>query len=95
MLPAVALSKTRLSVPPLGVDVFDGHLQGLLMAEAEFVTDEDCLAFIPAAWCAAEVTTDPRFTSGRLVHASRREVVTWLEDYGITFSPPTGPVREA
>jgi hypothetical protein len=27
-LPATLLSKTRFSVPPLGVDVFDAHLQG-------------------------------------------------------------------
>lgn len=44
-LPAAVLSKTRLSVPPLGVDVFDGPLTGLVLAEAEFASDAEALAF--------------------------------------------------
>src|SRR5262249_52844314 len=39
-LPGEVLSKTRLSVPPLGIDVFDPPLHGLVLAEAEFTTDE-------------------------------------------------------
>ncbi|WP_235619180.1 hypothetical protein [Embleya scabrispora] len=35
-LPARVLSKTRFGVPPVGVDVFDGPLRGLVLAEAEF-----------------------------------------------------------
>src|SRR6478609_3730832 len=38
-LPAAVLSKTRLSVPPLGIDVFEPPLHGLIMADAE-VTDD-------------------------------------------------------
>ncbi|MFD0327121.1 hypothetical protein ACFQZC_00365 [Streptacidiphilus monticola] len=51
-LPAAVLSKTRLSVPPLGVDVFGGPLQGLILAEAEFTTDEEAQSFVPrpSAW---------------------------------------------
>lgn len=44
-LPAAVLTKTRLSVPPLGIDVFDGHLHGLIIAEAEFTTDATAHAF--------------------------------------------------
>jgi hypothetical protein len=66
-LPATLLSKTRFSVPPLGVDVFGGHLQGLVLAEAEFTTDEEAQRFVPPADCVAEVTDDIRFTGGRLV----------------------------
>ncbi len=40
-LPAAVLSKTRCSVPPLGVDVFDGPLRGLVLAEAEFTVFAD------------------------------------------------------
>ncbi|MFF0009982.1 hypothetical protein [Streptomyces sp. NPDC005374] len=82
-LPAALLSKTRFSVPPLGVDVFDGPLQGLVLAEAEFTSDEAALAFVPPVECVAEVTVDARFTGGRLVGASREDLVAWLAEYGI------------
>ena len=82
-LPAVVLSKTRFSVPPLGVDVFDGPLQGLVLAEAEFTTDEEAQSFVPPPECVAEVTDDIRFSGGRLVEASRQDVLGWLAEYGI------------
>ncbi|MCH5672240.1 hypothetical protein [Streptomyces gilvus] len=82
-LPAALLTKTRLSVPPLGVDVFGGPLAGLVLAEAEFESDEAALAFVPPAWCAAEVTEDVRFTGGSLVAVSREVLAGWLGEYGI------------
>ncbi|MFD7603423.1 hypothetical protein ACFWAN_23425 [Streptomyces mirabilis] len=82
-LPARVLSKARLSVPPLGVDVFDAHLQGLVLAEAEFTTDEEAQSFVPPAKCVAEVTDDARFTGGRLVQTSRQELLEWLAEYGL------------
>lgn len=82
-LPAAVLSKTRFSVPPLGVDVFTGPLQGLVLGEAEFATDEEAQSFVPPAACVAEVTVDIRFTGGRLVEASREDVLDWLSDYGL------------
>ncbi|MER5305630.1 hypothetical protein ABT039_40045 [Streptomyces lasiicapitis] len=80
---AMLLSKPRFSVPPLGVDVFDGHLQGLALAEAEFTTDEEAQSFVPPAECVAEVTDDARFAGGRLVQASRQELREWLAEYGL------------
>ncbi|MFL5999924.1 MAG: hypothetical protein ACJ736_37515 [Streptomyces sp.] len=82
-LPAALLSKTRFSVPPLGVDVFDGHLQGLILAEAEFTADDEAQSFVPPAECIAEVTDDTRFTGGCLVKASRHELLGWLAEYGL------------
>ncbi len=82
-LPALSLSKARHSVPPLGVDVFEGDLQGLVLAEAEFGTDEEARSFTPPAGCVAEVTDDRRFTGGRLVRASRRDLLGWLAEYGL------------
>lgn len=35
-LPATALCKTRWSLPPFGIAVFEGDLKGLMLAEAEF-----------------------------------------------------------
>ncbi|BDE44302.1 hypothetical protein SLITK23_75470 [Streptomyces lividans] len=86
-LPATMLSKTRFSVPPLGVDVFDGRLQGLVLGEAEFTTDEEVQAFVPPAECVAEVTDDARFAGGCLVQASRQELLGWLAEYGIRPQP--------
>jgi CYTH domain-containing protein len=82
-LPALVLSKTRLSVPPMGIDVFDGPLAGLVLAEAEFTTDAEAVGFVPPSYCLAEVTTDPRFTGGRLVSATQDELRSWLAEYGI------------
>jgi CYTH domain-containing protein len=86
-LPAATLSKTRMSVPPLGIDVFEAPLHGLILAEAEFTTDEAARSFRPPPQSVAEVTDDIRFTGGALVRARREELLTWLADYGIT---PTG-----
>ncbi|MFE9127279.1 hypothetical protein ACFYOF_17980 [Streptomyces sp. NPDC007148] len=65
-LPAAVLSKCRFSVPPLGVDVFDGHLQGLVLAEAEFTSNKEAQSFMLPAECVAKVTDDTRFTGGSL-----------------------------
>ncbi|MER5348027.1 CYTH domain-containing protein [Streptomyces mirabilis] len=77
------LTKTRFSVPPLGVDVFDGPLEGLVLGDAEFTSDEEALGFVPPPECVAEVTDDARFTGRRLVETSRHELVAWLGEYGI------------
>jgi CYTH domain-containing protein len=82
-LPALVLSKTRLSVPPMGIDVFDGPLAGLVLAEAEFTTDTEAAGFVPPSYCLAEVTTDPRFTGGRLAGTTQHDLRTWLADYAM------------
>jgi CYTH domain-containing protein len=82
-LSAKELSKTRYSVPPFGIDVFEGTLEGLLIAEAEFdsATAADALTLPP--FICQEVSADPRFTGGQLVCASRQDIRTWLSEYGI------------
>lgn len=92
-LPATVLSKTRFSAPPLGIDVFDPPLHGLVLAEAEFTTDEAAQIFQPPPQSIAEVTNDTRFTGGRLAHASRSDLVDWLTDYGITLDSSVGPTE--
>ncbi len=84
-LPAAVLSKTRLSIPPLGIDVFDPPLHGLVLAEAEFETDEQARSFRPPLEPVAEVTGDARFTGGSLVQAHRHDLLAWLAEYGITL----------
>ncbi len=83
-LPAAVLSKTRLSIPPLGIDVFDPPLHGLVLAEAEFVTDEAAQSFLSPRGSIAEVTDDTRFTGGRLAQTHRHDLLARLADYGIS-----------
>ena len=83
LLPAKTLRKIRHSVPPFGIDVFEGELEGLLLAEAEFDSAEDADALTIPPFLSREVSTDDRFTGGRLVCASRQDVGAWLSEYGI------------
>ena len=82
-LPAEVLSKTRLTVPPLSIDVFDPPLHGLVLADAEFSTDAAARSFLPPPAAVAEVTDDARFTGGSLVRARRHDLLAWLAEYGI------------
>jgi CYTH domain-containing protein len=84
-LSAKTLSKTCYSVPPFGIDVFEGTLEGLLLAEAEFDSASAAAALTLPSFIFREVTADDRFTGGQLVRASRRDVQTWLLEYGITL----------
>ena len=88
-VPARILTKTRYSVPPLGIDVFEGTLSGLVMAEAEFSSgaEAEALALPSFIVHSHEVTDDPRFTGGCLVTASRQELEGWLSDHGLRVNP--------
>jgi CYTH domain-containing protein len=75
-LKGVTLVKLRHRLKaPVGVamciDVFQGRLNGLVLAEAEFETMEALHAFPTPQFCAREVTTDLRFTGGRLIADGR------------------------
>jgi adenylate cyclase len=66
------LQKVRHLVPaePPGlvieVDVYDGDLAGLVVAEVEFASEDDARAFAPPPWLGREVTADPRFKNQSL-----------------------------
>jgi CYTH domain-containing protein len=49
------------------VDEFQGELDGLILAEAEFKTPDLLAAFPMPDFAVREVTDDPRFTGGYLV----------------------------
>ena len=87
-LPAKKLNKTRYSVPPFGIDVFEGALHGLLLAEAEFDSAAEADALVAPSFVRQEVTRDSRFTGGRLVCASQQDLETWLSEYGIRLKSP-------
>jgi CYTH domain-containing protein len=85
-LPGKMLSKVRYSVPPFGVDVYEGALQGLQLAEAEFNSAVEADALLVPDFVLHEVTDDERFTGGQLVCALRATVENWVAEYGMTLS---------
>jgi CYTH domain-containing protein len=60
------LRKVRYSMPPFGVDVFLPPLDGLVLVEAEFDTDEAMIAAAAPEGAVREVTDDPHYTGGHL-----------------------------
>jgi CYTH domain-containing protein len=76
-----------LRIPPFRVDRFGGVLEGLVLAEAEFSSDEEMGAFVPPAWVVAEVIRDAAFSGGRLVWSSRYELRRALAAYGVELPP--------
>jgi len=87
-LPAKMLTKTRHSIPPFGIDVFEGGLSGLILAEAEFDSASAASALTLPSFLLGEVSEDSRFTGGRLVTASREELREWLREFGIPLGTP-------
>jgi len=70
-LPGLILLKTRhrLAMPSgvtVSIDVFEGALEGLILAEAEFETAEALAAFPTPDFAIREVTEDPRYRGGTL-----------------------------
>jgi adenylate cyclase len=51
---------------PVELDVYGGDLDGLVVAEVEFESDEKADAFEPPPWFGREVTDDPRYKNQRL-----------------------------
>jgi len=48
------------------LDVFKGMLQGLVVAEVEFISIEEANTFIPPSWFSNEVTEDERYKNRNL-----------------------------
>ena len=84
-LPAATLVKRRSWLtlaggPRMAVDVFEGELAGLILAEVELWNEQAAAAFAPPAWVGPEVTRDERFTGGRLAATTREELRAALID---------------
>lgn len=48
------------------LDVFEGRLKGLVMAEVEFTDVADANSFVPPEWFGKEVSADKRYTNKSL-----------------------------
>lgn len=85
-LPTKVLTKTRHSVPPFGIDVFDGVLNGLILAEAEFNSAAEASALELPSFIVYEVSEDVRFTGGHLVTVSREQLELYLAEHAIKLN---------
>lgn len=78
------LVKRRYAVPSPGgiieLDVYAGSLAGLHVAEREFPSDEAAREFVPPAWCAHEITDDPRFRNWNIAALSADEIASLLSE---------------
>ena len=51
------------------VDVYGGKLDGLVVVEVEFPSEQEATSFVPPSWFGREVTTDGRFRNAALAVA--------------------------
>jgi CYTH domain-containing protein len=88
VLPARELRKTRYSLKDAnltyGVDVFDGQLTGLILAEVEFETSDQMNEqwHLPP-WVLREVSDDLRFTGGALAGLTQDEATTLIRQLSV------------
>ena len=69
MLPKVdgrLIEKSRYLIPldskiTVELDVFEGDLVPLILAEVEFESEDEAKAFVPPAWLGEDVTYDPHY----------------------------------
>lgn len=69
----IILTKKRYMIPVPGnehltieLDVFEGHYNGLILAEVEFSTEEEAKTFNPPSWFGEDVTFSGEYHNSRL-----------------------------
>jgi CYTH domain-containing protein len=69
------LEKTRYALEWVGkrveVDVYQGSLAGLIVAEVEFTSASESAGFTPPSWFGREVTDDPHYKNVNLARHSK------------------------
>lgn len=93
-LPGHPLSKLRHRVDEsgarFGVDVFQGPLSGLVLAEVEADSEETLAAICVPSFALGEVTRDPFFAGGMLCRTSPAELGVRLRELGLPLSAWSG-----
>lgn len=67
----ILIKKTRYLIPltdrlTIELDIFSDKLEGLLLAEVEFETEEEANSFIPPAWFGEDVTFSDKYHNSTL-----------------------------
>lgn len=74
----IIIKKTRYLIPcppyTVELDVFEGELSPLTVAEVEFPSVEEAEAFCPPDWFGREVTCDKRFSNANMTVEGRPEI---------------------
>lgn len=65
-LPAHPLVKRRYPIGEFSIDLFEGALAGLELAESEQPDATTLAALVPPGWAIREVSDDPRYDGGNL-----------------------------
>ena len=64
------ITKKRYLIPydkyTIELDIFEGDLSGLVIAEVEFESKEEAMAFNAPAWFGEDVTNDPSYSNSKL-----------------------------
>lgn len=58
----------------LEVDVFGGHLEGLIVAEMEFPSEDASRDFVPPDWFGREVTNDAHYRNAALATSAPADI---------------------
>ena len=77
------ITKTRYLIPledglTMELDIFEGALQGLIVAEVEFPTEEAALSFVPPEFIKEDVTNDKRYANVSLSFMSDEELKEFI-----------------
>lgn len=66
----IVITKNRFRIPlgshTVELDIFCPPLAPLMMAEVEFSSEEEAMAFLPPPWFGREVTFDPAYSNSSL-----------------------------
>lgn len=65
------ITKTRYEIPEkdnltIELDVFEGKIDGLLLAEVEFASEEEALGYIPPEWFGEDVSNSTKYHNSTL-----------------------------
>ena len=68
------ITKRRYIIPldpyTIELDIFSGHMEGLIMAEVEFPSLEEADAFTPPSWFGDDVTEDRRYHNSNMIYSN-------------------------
>jgi len=86
------VQKTRYRVPhrhlTIEIDIFNGQLEGLIVAEIEFADEQGWCDFIPPEWLGEEVTHDPAYRNTTLAVAGFSLEASMMTDDAAIHSSP-------
>ncbi len=65
------ITKTRYEIPEkdnltIELDIFEGRFAGLLLAEVEFSSEAEALAYVPPVWFGKDVTNDAAYHNSNM-----------------------------